>query len=185
MAQAPFAHVTLVRALERLRDVRRTTLVAPGGGAARTARPRRARPEASPAPAAPESTASPGPSLEEEAYDAVDVVATLGSSEDEEWKPFQVEIEVKRGWHLNASPAGAGLEPTAVKGVLGRVRNVRYPEGEAWDGGAGKVPVYRGRVRIQGEIEHRGGGAPAVELTYQACDDARCLPAATRIVRLR
>jgi hypothetical protein len=47
------------------------------------------------------------------------------------------------------------------------------------------VPVYRGRVVIEGEIEHRGGGAPAVEVRYQACDDSRCLPPVTRIVRLR
>jgi hypothetical protein len=47
------------------------------------------------------------------------------------------------------------------------------------------VPVYAGEVTIEGEIEHRGGGAPAVEIAYQACDDARCLPLVTRIVRLR
>jgi hypothetical protein len=38
---------------------------------------------------------------------------------------------------------------------------------------------------IEGEVERRGGGAGSVELVYQACDDARCLPPVTRIVRLR
>ena len=47
------------------------------------------------------------------------------------------------------------------------------------------MSVYRGSVRLQGEIEHKGGGAPSVELTYQACDDARCLPPITRLVRIQ
>jgi uncharacterized protein YyaL (SSP411 family) len=189
MGQVPLAHVTLVRALERLRDLKTRTLVAPGGGAARQPRARPA-PAASglgaggPGMAAPEPPAE-GPSPEEEAYEAIEVEGSLGSSEDEEWKPFRLEIVVRRGWHTNANPAGEGLAPTTVEGVLGRVRDVRYPPGEPWDGGAGAVPVYRGRLTIEGEIEHRGGGAPAVEVAYQACDEARCLPAATRIVRLR
>jgi hypothetical protein len=40
-------------------------------------------------------------------------------------------------------------------------------------------------VKVEGEIEHPGGGAPAVELTYQACDATRCLPSVTRLVRLQ
>jgi hypothetical protein len=68
---------------------------------------------------------------------------------------------------------------------VGQVRNVVYPPAESWDGGGGPVPVYRGRVTIEGEIERRSGGAAGVEVGYQACDDARCLPPVTRIVRLR
>jgi len=60
-----------------------------------------------------------------------------------------------------------------------------YPPGSAGDGGTGKLPVYTGRVVIEGEIERRGGGAAGVEVKYQACDDARCLPPVARIVRLR
>jgi len=40
-------------------------------------------------------------------------------------------------------------------------------------------------VAIEGEIERRGGGAVSVEIAYQACDAARCLPPVARIVRLR
>ena len=92
---------------------------------------------------------------------------------------------MKKGWHVNATPAGAGLVPVRVSGVIGGVRGVRYPAGAPWDGGAGAVPVYTGRVVIEGEIERRGGGAVSVELAYQACDEARCLPPVARIVRLR
>jgi hypothetical protein len=47
------------------------------------------------------------------------------------------------------------------------------------------VPVYRGRLAIEGEVERRGGGAASVEVGYQACDDTRCLPPVARILRLR
>ena len=92
---------------------------------------------------------------------------------------------MRKGWHVNANPAGDGLVPVTVQGVVGRVRGLRYPAGSPWDGGAGELPVYTGRVVIEGEIERRGGGAAGVEVGYQACDDARCLPPVARIVRLR
>jgi hypothetical protein len=167
MARMPLAHVTLVRALDRLGDL----------------------PRAAASPAATAAPAAAGPpsaeALEEEAYEAAEIEGRLGSSDDDDWKPFHVELAVRAGWHVNANPAGAGLVATSVAGVVGGVRNVRYPAGEAWDGGAGPVAVYRGRVAIEGEVERRGGGAASLEVTYQACDDARCLPAVARIVRLR
>ncbi len=174
MAQAPLAHVTLIRALERFRlerpaaDATDRAATGPAAGAV-------------PAPAAPPVAMT----LEQEAEDAVEITGSLGSAVEDDWKPFRVELAVKKGWHTNANPAGEGLVPTSVAGVLGPVRNVRYPAGEAWDGGGGTVRVYQGRVTIEGEIERRGGGAPAVEVGYQACDASRCLPAVTRIVRLR
>jgi len=168
MAEAPLAHVTLVRALERLR-------VLPEAATTAAAVPTT---KAVAAPSGPEA-------LEEEAYAAVEIEARLGTSEDEQWKPFRVELGVRKGWHVNANPAGPDLVPVSVAGVVGRVRDVRYPSGVAWDGGAGAVPVYTGRVVIEGEIERCGGGAAGVEVRYQACDDTRCLPPVARIVRLR
>jgi hypothetical protein len=174
VSRSPQAHVTLVRALARFQALE---------GAEATARD--ATSDGVPAARPAEPPAAASPSTEDEAYDAVEVYGRLGSGVEEEWKPFRVELELRKGWHANANPAAQGLVPTAVAEVVGRLRNVRYPAGETWDGGAGAVPVYRGRVVIEGEIEHRGGGAPAVELAYQACDDARCLPPVTRIVRLK
>jgi hypothetical protein len=163
MTRAPLAHVTLVRALRRL------------GTATSPARE---------APAAPRAAAAPSAvdALEDEARDAVEIEARLGQGEDEVWKPFTVELNVRPGFHVNAhSTDDPALVATAVSGVLGPVRHVRYPPGE----GEGGVPVYAGRVRIEGEIEHRGGGASAVEVTFQACDESRCLPPVSRVVRLR
>jgi len=165
MAEAPLAHVTLIRAVERLRTLSESPAAAVEAEA----------------PAA----VTAGEALEEEAYAAVEIDARLGTSEDEEWKPFRLELNVRKGWHVNANPAGAGLVPVTVAGVVGRVRGLRYPAGSAWNGGAGELPVYTGRVVIEGEIERRGGGAAGVEVSYQACDDARCLPPVARIVRLR
>ena len=181
MTQAPIAHVTLVRALERLRQLER-----PAASSPRVVGPS-AAPEAGPAgaPVAEPAVAAPQPSLEDEAYDAVEVPASSAAA--------RTRSGSRSG--SSSSCAAAGTRTRTLRrrasrrrrsrGVLGRLRNVRYPAGESWDGGAGPVPVYRGRVVIEGEIEHRGGGAPAVELAYQACDDARCLPAVTRIVRLK
>ena len=99
MSQAPLAHVTLARALERLLAAPRATIAPPRRG---TRRPRRAARQATaPAPAT--------GTLEDEAYDAVEIEARLGTSEDEDWKPFRVEMTVRKGWHVNANPAGPGL----------------------------------------------------------------------------
>jgi hypothetical protein len=182
MSQAPLAHVTLARALERLLAAPRATLTPPRAAAAIASE------STATTPAGASQAIAPAPAtgtLEDEAYDAVEIEARLGTSEDEDWKPFRVEMTVRKGWHVNANPPGPGLVPTAVAGVVGRLRNVRYPAGEVWDGGGGPVAVYRGRVTIEGEVERQGSGAGGIEVVYQACDDARCLPPVTRIVRLR
>ena len=182
MSQAPLAHVTLARALERLLAAPRATPAPPRAAAAIASE------STATAPAGASQATAPAPAtgtLEDEAYDAVEIEARLGTSEDEDWKPFRVEMTIRKGWHVNANPAGPGLVATGVAGVVGRLRNVRYPAGEAWDGGGGPVPVYQGRVTIEGEVERQGSGAGGIEVGYQACDDARCLPPVTRIVRLR
>jgi uncharacterized protein YyaL (SSP411 family) len=163
ITRAPLAHVTLVRALVRLDQG------VSSSPAARTA-------EAVPA------TVSPSEALEDEAREAVEVHGRLGGGVEEGWNAFEVQLAVGPGFHVNAHPApDPALVATTVSGVLGPVRNVRYPTAEAGPGG---LAMYTGRVTIEGEIEHRGGGAAAVEVTYQACDDRRCLPPVTRLVRL-
>ena len=120
--------------------------------------------------------------LEDEARDAVEIEARLGTGEDEFWRPFTVDLAIRPGFHVNPNPAPEpGLIATTISGVLGPVRHLRYPAGDPGEGAAGG---YRGRVRIEGEIEHRGGGAAAVEVVFQACDDRRCLPPVSRVVRL-
>jgi uncharacterized protein YyaL (SSP411 family) len=172
MEEAPLAHVTLVRALEALRALP-PSLAVPAAAAQAPSR------AAAPAPP------SASEALEDEAYAAVEIDGRLGTSEDDDWKPFRIELDVKKGWHVNANPAGTGLVPVKVAGVIGRVRDVSYPAGAPRDAGSGAIPVYAGRIVIEGQIERRGGGAVSAEVSYQACDEARCLPPVARIVRLR
>jgi uncharacterized protein YyaL (SSP411 family) len=158
--QAPLAHVTLVRGLARL--------LAAGAPAA--------RPQARPAPAASATEA-----LEDEAREVVAVEGRLGPGPDEV-RPFAVELRIRPGFHLYANPPGdEGLPATRLVPVLGRIVEARYPAGERGEDGA---LVYRGRVRIEGRVELPRTGAPSVELAYQACDESRCLPPISRLVRL-
>jgi len=96
-----------------------------------------------------------------------------------------LELTIKPGWHVGANPAGeTSLVPTGVEPVLGALRGLRYPEGQEMSAGE-RARVYRRRARIEGEVQPPGTGAPAVQLTYQACDESRCLPPVTRLVRLQ
>ena len=45
----------------------------------------------------------------------------------EDWRPFTVDLKIRKGWHLNAHPAGVSLVPTTIVPVLGKLRGLRYP----------------------------------------------------------
>jgi uncharacterized protein len=157
--EASPAHLTLLRAKARRGDVAVPSSVVP-------------------------AAADSGEDLEDTAREAVEVDGRLGTS-GESWRPFTVDLKIRRGWHLNANPAGDRLIPTTLAPVLGKLRALRYPEGEPFGPPSDAIRVYKGAIRLAGEIQHEGGGAPAAELTYQACDDSRCLPPVTRLVRLQ
>jgi hypothetical protein len=93
------------------------------------------------------------------------------------WRPFRVQLRIAPGFHLHANPASDGaFVATALAGDGLDVRRVVYPPGEAMDSAAG---VYRGAVEISGEASPLLPTGRLL-LTYQACDDTRCLPAVTR-----
>ncbi len=97
------------------------------------------------------------------------------------WRPFELEIEIREGWHLNANPAS--LEFLVPTRVAGAVRALAYPAGESFRPAFAdaELSVYSGRTSIAGEIAPDGG---ALELTYQACDERRCLAPVTRRLEL-
>ena len=162
VAVAPLGHVTLVGALGRL-----------------AAEP---TPKGAP-PLASRSSSAESEDLEETARDVVAVVGELLPGR-EGFRGFTVELDIRSGWHVVANPSEApALVSTKLAAVLGRLRNVRYPEGLPLEVASPPLFVYQGRVRITGEIEAPKVGAPSLELTYQACDDRRCLPSVTRLVR--
>jgi uncharacterized protein YyaL (SSP411 family) len=178
LAQVPLAHVTLVRALARLSSaapVAAPGVAAPGVAAASVAAP--ARKSVAAAAAARRATEN----LEDEARDVVEVQGRL-APDQEGARPFTVEVKIQRGFHLYANPPGSqDLVPTRLTSVLGRLVEVLYPEGEAEAGG---IRIYRGTVQIEGRVEMPKTGAPSLELTYQVCDENRCLPPVSRLVRL-
>ncbi len=115
--------------------------------------------------------------LEHEAQRLVHPHLDLGAEVDG-WRPFRLALEIVPGWHLQANPAS---EPYLVATeVKGEVRNVRYPEGERFESRLAKeaIAVYSGRVEIIGEVS----GTARLTLTYQPCDQARCLPPVTRVL---
>jgi len=118
--------------------------------------------------------------LEHEAERLVRTHLDLGP-ESAGWRPFRLKLEIATGWHLQANPASEPyLVPTQVKAEGGELRGVVYPAGQPVTAAFAHEPlsVYSGRVEITGEI----AGTERVEVEYQACDDARCLPPVRRTV---
>ena len=164
LGRVPLAHVTLVRVAARLGTV---------------------PPTSRPVAAAPRAIVVAGTEdLEDEAREAVVVLGRLAPGH-EAVRAFTVELKVSRGFHVYANPPGAAnLPPTTLVGVLGRLVEVKYPAGEKDAATGDGVLVYRGGITLEGQVEMPKTGAPSVELRYQACDDTRCLPEITRLVRL-
>ena len=63
------------------------------------------------------------------------------------------------------------------------MRGLSYPQGETFSFAfaAEELSVYSGSVNLAGEI---APGERTLSLTYQACDDRRCLPPVTKIVAI-
>jgi uncharacterized protein YyaL (SSP411 family) len=124
--------------------------------------------------------------LEKEAAHLVAARLELGEGSDGGWRPFRLRLEIEPGWHIHANPASEDfLIATEVKAEGARLRNVRYPEPDELqpDFAGQPLAVYEREVEIAGEL---GDLAPGGRLlvTYQPCDAARCLPAATLAVAI-
>jgi uncharacterized protein len=154
--QYPLGHVSLLRAAARFAArapvVRRPVTVA-----------------------SPESARTVRAKTAEEASAVVAIHGSFDRSAAGPWKPFKLDLTIRRGFHLNANPPLLRfMVPTEVRGVEGDVRALRYPMADR----------YEGRVTIEGEVEARAGRPAVVALTYQACDEERCLLPVTRDVVL-
>ncbi len=125
--------------------------------------------------------------LEGEAEAVVAVSARAGAPGKGGWRPVAVRLEIAGGWHVQANPAAlAYLVPTAVEASPGtELRGVEYPPGEGLGAAfaGGELSVWGGDVEIRAEL--RAGDGPArLRVTYQACDDRRCLPPVTRALEI-
>ena len=96
----------------------------------------------------------------------------------EGWRSFELRLKIREEWHLygpeseRADGAGSGLQPTRLSSK-GELRNVVMPAPETVVIGDGEVEIYRGEVVIHGELK----GEPTVKVSFQPCDDHRCLQA--------
>jgi uncharacterized protein YyaL (SSP411 family) len=118
--------------------------------------------------------------LEREEERAVAVRGELGDSGEDGFRPFRLTLTIAPGWHLNANPASESyLVPTEVTAEGVALRNLRYPAPVPMRLASVDHPLdaYEGTVAIEGEV---GAGAGRLLLTYQPCDDTRCLPPVTQ-----
>jgi uncharacterized protein len=121
----------------------------------------------------PGASAAAEPPGEALAKEVVKTGVRVGAAGAAGWRPFVLDLEIRGGWHVNANPASLdSLIPTQVAGTLRRIaypvgRRLRFPFARE------EIAVYTGKAAIRGEV---GPAERALRLTYQACDERRCLP---------
>lgn len=96
---------------------------------------------------------------------------------------FHLVVRMKEGWHIYAAEPGRDDLPplrVSVRGGTGVRVYADYPAGSPWSHDAG-VLVHEGEVEFPVALELDGdwSGRPMLVVSYQACDDARCLPVRT------
>ncbi len=123
-----------------------------------------------PVASAPASAADP---LQDEARGVVRAKLSVDEAEDG-WRRFALVLDIADGWHLYA-PGDSKLEirPVEVTGRGVELRAVEYPDGRAAEDGS---RVYENEIEIGGEARGIEDNEAAIALSYQACDDRRCLP---------
>ncbi len=127
--------------------------------------------------------AAPASALEEEARRVVSASLIWAGAGEDSSIGFRLQLTVAPGWHLQANPASAELLiPTQLAASGGRIQGMSYPPGEEVSLAIGveeMVRVYRGELTLTGRLVPEGGERPVLSLTYQACDESRCLPPVT------
>ncbi len=95
-----------------------------------------------------------------------------------------IEVEIAKGWHINANPPGDGLSPTEI--TLPQLSNltfgeVVYPMGEMYEiASIGQATVYHDTIAIgiPATLHQEAPIEPItldLKLDYQACSDEQCL----------
>jgi uncharacterized protein len=84
---------------------------------------------------------------------------------------LRVHCSVAWGYHLNAHDAA--VEPTRLRATGAEIAQASYPDGE-----------LRGDFEILVRFKSPPTKGFALNLSYQACDESACLPAATRTIQI-
>jgi uncharacterized protein YyaL (SSP411 family) len=189
LERSPLAVPTLALAVLRYRQAgaavpparaaTAATLAEPTAGSVTAAGPERqalavvsAEARLSTAAAAPARPAMSGPSR---------LSGASGGVEADGWRPFELTLRIRDGWHVNGNPAS--LEFLVPTKVGGDVRSLVYPPAGRFRSAFAPdaIAVYTGQAAIHGEAAAR---ATTLQLTYQACNDRLCLPPVTRSLAL-
>jgi len=95
---------------------------------------------------------------------------------------FSFELQIAAGWHIyGEDPEGklpAGVQPLRVEGRETRLLDLQVSASEA-----GEVPIHQGAVEVSGRAE-RDGNRPQMMISFQACDDRRCLAPESVVIDL-
>jgi hypothetical protein len=110
--------------------------------------------------------------ITDEAENLVASELELGRPKEDGARDFYLHLRIVPGWHLYSHDAPADTStPTALTVKRGdgdlELLDLIYPTGQ----GLGEVGIYTGAIALAGRL--RGTGT--LVLTYQPCDDTRCL----------
>jgi len=124
-----------------------------------------------------------------EAESVVEHELSLDEPDADGARAFTLRLRIAPGWHLNANsaslPSDTVLQATEVTARNAELSAVEYPAAEEWkpEGAEEVVAVYTGEVVIRGVVREVGEGAELV-VTFQPCDEGRCLETVTRVAAL-
>jgi len=116
--------------------------------------------------------------LTEESGQIVSAVLATGTADDEGWRPFRLDLQIEKGWHVNAPNGGGSDQPLSLVGEAVEIRGLRWPAAR-WlrpSGSLEAAPVYTGLVQISGQLRPTSSAPARMSLEVQPCDDRRCLP---------
>ncbi|HEX2164451.1 MAG TPA: DUF255 domain-containing protein [Thermoanaerobaculia bacterium] len=125
-----------------------------------------------------------------EAERVVELAVEAGEPAADGTRRFELTLTIAPGWHVNAhqvtGEAAEWLTPTAVRAEGGELIEVTCPAGDRGTvpGAGAEVAVYSGRVTISGTLRPSAAATPELVVTYQPCDDRRCLPPIERRLRI-
>ncbi len=126
-----------------------------------------------------ERVITPGPAfdLEEESRQKISATLAAGLADDERWRPFRVELQIEKGWHVNAPGGGESSQHLSLLGDAMEIRDLRWPAAE-WLRPAGSfeaAPVYTGVFQVSGQLRAMSAASARLWLEVQPCDERRCL----------
>ena len=117
----------------------------------------------------------------------VDVTVLNAGLADSVWR-VNLQIDIADGWHIQSQEAELPYHPTSIRpfGEL-NVIEVAYPQSHVFHPAfeTDSLSVYSGREHIDLILKIPPGTTRRkLTLSYQACDDTRCLPPAEVTVDL-